>query len=119
MQELTDVFFETNEQHKSARNARILRDNKSIRKVLSYLKQNITTWMVILKNIASGVIADEGLNVDMFLVFGKTIVEKMEGKDISKYSLKRSEKAKTLSMKTSVKLVKMTLLLILIDYFKG
>ena len=39
MQELTDVYFETSEQHKSASNARILRDNEDIGKVLSYLKQ--------------------------------------------------------------------------------
>ena len=31
-------------------------------------------------------------------------VEKMEGKDVFKYSLKRSEKAKTLPTKTSIKL---------------
>ena len=32
------------------------------------------------------------MNVDMFLVFGKEILEKMEGKYVFKYSLKRSEK---------------------------
>ena len=39
----------------------------------------------------------------MFLAFGKAIAEKMEGKDVVKYSLKRSEKVKTLETKTSVK----------------
>ena len=33
----------------------------------------------------------------------QSIVEKIEGKDVFKYSLKRSEKVKTLSTKTSVK----------------
>ena len=33
MQELTDVYFETSEQHESATNARILRDNEEIGKV--------------------------------------------------------------------------------------
>ena len=40
----------------------------------------------------------------MLLAFGRTIVEKMEGKDAFQYSLKRSEKVKTLATKTSVQL---------------
>ena len=39
----------------------------------------------------------------MFLAFGKAMAEKMEGKDVVKYSLKRSEKIKTLETKASVK----------------
>ena len=44
------------------------------------------------------------MNVDMFLVFGKATVEKMEAKHAFKHSLKRSEKVKTLATKTSIKL---------------
>ena len=84
-QELTNVYFETSEQHKSAANARILRDNEDIGKVLSYLKQiSSFTEDGSLKSIATGVLADEGVIVDMFLAFGKTIVEKMEGKGVFK-----------------------------------
>ena len=36
MHELTDVYFETSEQHQSATNARILWDKENIGKVLSY-----------------------------------------------------------------------------------
>ena len=39
MQELNDIYFKASEQHKSAANARILRDNEDTGKVLSYLKQ--------------------------------------------------------------------------------
>ena len=107
MQELTDFYSETSEQHKSATNARILQDNEDIGKLLSYLKQTSPfTEDGSLRNIATGAIADEGVNVDMFFAFGKTIVKKMDGKDFFKYSLKCSEKAKTLSTKTSVKLTR-------------
>ena len=44
------------------------------------------------------------MNVDKFLALGKTIVEKMEGKYVFKYSLKRSVKVKTLATKRSIKL---------------
>ena len=37
-----------------------------------------------------GVIVNEVVNNNMFLAFGKRIVDKMEGKDVFKYSLKRS-----------------------------
>lgn len=44
------------------------------------------------------------MNVDVFLVVGNTKVEKIEGKDVFKDSLKRREKVKILSTKTYVKL---------------
>ena len=44
MLELTEVYFKTSEQYKSTKNARISRDNEDIRKVLSYVKQNITIY---------------------------------------------------------------------------
>ena len=74
----TDVYFETSEQRKSATNASILQDNEDIGKILLYLKQ------------IRDFIANEVMNNNMFLAFGKTIVDKMEGKDVFKYSLKRS-----------------------------
>ena len=87
----TDVYFETSEQHKSATNASILQDNEDIGKILLYLKQLLPfTEDGSLRNIAMGVIANEVLNNNMFLAFGKTIVDKMEGKDVFKCSLKRS-----------------------------
>ena len=51
-------------------------------------------------NIGVSVIADEGVNVDMFFAFAKTILEEEEGKDTFKYSLKRSGNVKMLSTKT-------------------
>ena len=72
--------------------ARISRDNDNIRKVLWHLKQvsPFAEGNSSIGSISASVIADE--------------VEKMERKDVCKYSLKRSEKVKTLPTKTSVKL---------------
>ena len=57
-------------------------------------------------SIATSVIANE--------------VEKMVGKDVFKYSLKRGENIKTLQTKTYAKLSsKVKLLLLLTYYFKG
>ena len=75
--------------------ARISRDNDDIGKILSDSS---------LRNIATGVIADEGVNAEMLFALGKIIVEKMEEKVFFKYSLKRKEKVKTLAKKVSVKL---------------
>ena len=73
-------------------NARISRDNDNIREVLWHLKQvsPFTEGNSSIGSISASVIADE--------------VEKMERKELCKYSLKRSEKVKTLPTKTSVKL---------------
>ena len=40
-----------------------------------------------LKNIATSVIADKGINVDMLFAFRKTVVEKMVGNAVVKYNL--------------------------------
>ena len=72
--------------------ARISPDKDDIRKVLWYLKQVSLFGKdnSLVGSIATSIIANE--------------VEKMKGKNIFKYSLKRNEKAKPLPMKTSLKI---------------
>ena len=69
------------------KDARISRDNDNIRKVLWHLKQvsPFAEGNNSIGSITASVIADE--------------VEKMERKDVCKYSLKRSKKVKTLPTK--------------------
>ena len=57
-----------------------------------------------MKNIATGVVADNDVNVDNLIFIGKRIVCEMEGKDIYKCVLKRRDKVKTMSSKTSMSL---------------
>ena len=57
-----------------------------------------------MKNIATGVVADNDVNVDNLISIGKRIVCEMEGKDIYKCVLKRKDKVKTMSWKTSMSL---------------
>ena len=72
--------------------ARISQDDNDIRKALWYLKQvsPFAEGNNSIGSITTSAIANE--------------VEKMEGKDVCKYSLKRSEKVKSLPTKISVKL---------------
>ena len=70
------------------------------------LKRFSDTYKNSIGSIASNVIANE--------------VEQLGGRYVFKYSLKRSEKVKTLPTKISVNLaVKVKLLLFLTCYFKG
>ena len=57
-----------------------------------------------MKNIATGVVADNDVNVDNLISVGRRIVCEMEGKDVYKYVLKRRDKDKTMSSKTSMSL---------------
>ena len=56
-----------------------------------------------LKNIVTGVIADESVNVHLFQANGEELLQKMEGKEIFNYTFKRSERSKTLGSKSAVK----------------
>ena len=77
-------------------NAIILKGHDNIRKSLSDLKQ-ISSFIEdgLLRKNTTGVISNKCINTDVFFAFGK---------DIFKYKLKRSDKAKTLPSKTSVEL---------------
>ena len=57
-----------------------------------------------MKNIATGVLASETVNVDNAVDIGKSILNKIEGKCLSKISLKKADQAVTFaSMRKSVK----------------
>ena len=48
--------------------------------------------------------ADENVNVDKFYDYGKSLIDKMKGHDVFKYTFKRSEKVKMMATKTNNKL---------------
>ena len=56
-----------------------------------------------LKNIVTGVVADESVNVLLFKSNGEDLLKKMEGKEIFNYTFRRSEKCKTMGTKSAVK----------------
>ena len=57
-----------------------------------------------MKNIATGVVADNDVNAGNLISTGKIIVCEIEGKDVYKWVLKRRYKVKTMSSKTSMSL---------------
>ena len=85
--------------------AKISLDKEDIRKVLLYLKQVLPFDKdnSLVGSIATSIIANE--------------VEKMKGKNIFKYSLKRTEKVKTLPMKTCLKISSKGELLLFLTYY--
>ncbi len=56
-----------------------------------------------LKNIVTGVTADESVNVHSYEANGEEVLNKMESKEIFSYTIKRSEKCKTMGSKSAVK----------------
>jgi hypothetical protein len=105
MQELTNTFYETSEQHKNISNTRVSQDRNDTDTVLSSLRQ-ISPFAeeMSLRNIATGVVANKDVNVDQFYAHGESVIKKMQGCDVFRYTLKRSEKVKTLATKTNVKI---------------
>lgn len=106
MQELTEVLYETSEQHKSTKNSRINRDREDANKILGCLQQlNVFDGESSLRNISTGVVADMNVNVDSFYKIGEHIVEKIDGKDVFQCTIKRTDKVNTLASKSSIKLI--------------
>ena len=106
MQEFTDQIVESNEQHKDMFDARIKRDDKDRTTFLDYLternpfkSQNEKS----LRNIETGALADNRVNVDSAKNIGKNIIADMEGKAVIDYTFKKKNQAVTLGSKHSVK----------------
>ena len=83
MQELTNVVYETSEQHKSLSHSRIEKDKDDVQKVVDYMITILPyTEDEALKNIITSVIADESVNGVLFETNGEELIKKMEGKEI-------------------------------------
>ena len=104
MQELTDTTFITSEQHKDASNARQTRDNKDSVTLLGFLQdRNPFSPDPSLRNIVTGVVAEDRVNAADAKKVGKAIVDTMEGMDALTYTFKRNRQVVTMAHKLSVK----------------
>ena len=106
MQEFTDQIVESNEQHKDMFDARIKRDDKDRTSFLDSLternpfeSQNEKS----LRNIETGALADDRVNVDSAKYIGINIIADMEGKAVIDYTFKKKNQVVTLGSKHSVK----------------
>lgn len=104
MQELTVKNYITSEQHKELSAFRLQRDEIYLCKVAEKL-DSFTPFSTdeSLRNIITGINANEDINVQDIFEIGKDIVQKMDGQSVFSYSHKRSLKAKTLASSKNVK----------------
>ena len=89
VQEFTDKAFESSDQHKYSNESRLARDNED---------------EPTLRNIETGVVANEGVNVDQAKRIGNAVLELMEDQDALSFTFKKSNKAVTLGIKNTAKL---------------
>lgn len=104
MQEFTELSFTSSEQHKDCTSPRIQRDQQDSMK----LKQKLLDCNPFdkdssLRNVVTGVVANDDVNVHDYEAVGKAIVQKMVDQPIFTYSFKRKDKVKTLGASSSVK----------------
>jgi len=84
--------------------SRLKRDQHDIISILLFLEErNPSADVIGLKNIATGVIADQKVNVDEAYAVGANIIQSMQGQAIQDYTFKRCNQAITLNIKNSLK----------------
>lgn len=105
MQSLTGVNYVTSEQHKDTTKARKERDHKDTNTIIAYLaERNPFSIESSLRNIATGVVAENSVNCDKSREVGEKIVEALKGKDANEHTFRKKDQVVTLASKTSVKL---------------
>ncbi|KAK3713979.1 hypothetical protein QZH41_005649 [Actinostola sp. cb2023] len=103
MQNLTEIKYHTSEQHKDTTPARKERDHKDTNKIIGYLSQrNPFSSDSTLRSIATGIIADEGVNCDKSKEEGEKILRSMIGKNVHDHTFRRKDQVVTLASKTAV-----------------
>lgn len=104
MQDFNKRAFTTSEQHKELTEARIMRNQADLAKIKEKLEVcSPFSTDPTLRNIVTGVIAQDSVNVDNYRSVGTQILEKMHGQPVFTYSYKRKDKAKTLGDASAVK----------------
>ena len=90
MQTLTGVNYQTSEQHKDLTKSRQQRDFKDLQTVTTYLNaRSPFSADPSLRNIASGVVADDNVNADTAREIGLKILVSMTGKNALDFSFHR------------------------------
>ena len=104
MQELTDVKFMTGEQHnKDMAASRQERDCADTEKITAYLevRNPFEADDLSLRNIATGVTADDDVNVCEIKEVGQGILSTMTGKSVDEHVFKKKDQVITMNASTS------------------
>ena len=103
MQTLTGVNYQTSEQHKDLTKSRQQRDFKDLQTVTTYLNaRSPFSADPSLRNIASGVVADDNVNADTAREIGLKILVSMIGKNALDFSFRHKDQTTTLATKSAV-----------------
>lgn len=104
MQEFSQMLYTTSEQHKEATSARMNRDKSDKEKLVEKLADfSPFTGDATLRNIITGINANDNVNVDDLFTVGNSTVQTMEGQSIFSYSHKRNTRVKTLATARAIK----------------
>ena len=99
MQNFHRTVFEQSEQHKEATNSRMERDSIDFsNRSKTLLEHSPFTGESELRNIVTGINADDDVNVQNLFEIGNAVVKEMEGQAIFSYSYSRKSKVKTLAV---------------------
>jgi hypothetical protein len=81
------------------------RDHSDLQKIAGFFTQRDPFCAdPSLRNIATGVVAEDGVNCEKAKEVGDSIIKKMAGKDVHEHSFQKKDQVKTLACKTSVHL---------------
>lgn len=104
IQEFCKMKYSTSAQHKEVTAPRVSRDKEDLRNLVHVLDQyNPFSVEASLRNVVTGINADDDVNVHELISVGREIVKKMENQSIFTYSHKRNMKVKTLASAKAVK----------------
>ena len=104
MQTVTNIDYQTSDQHVESRPARKERDQKD--KLIFYYflqERNPFAEDATLRNIETGMSADIRVNVNSAEEVGNKVLDSIIGKNVLEYSFKKCNQAVTLGSKSSIK----------------
>lgn len=104
MQEFNDLTYTNSEQHRESTEARLKRDHSD----LEQIKEKLSTCTPFspdpsLRNIITGLVAKEDVNVHEFETIGSEMIENMVGKPVFGIPFKWKDRAETLADESTIK----------------
>lgn len=104
IQEFSNTIYTTSDQHKDTSVARVNKDKSDTEILYTFLKnRNPFQATDCLRNIETGMSAEQNVNVDRAKVVGEKILSEMEGIPIDRYTFKRSTQVVTMSDRSAIK----------------
>jgi hypothetical protein len=106
MQKLTGVLYQTSEQHRDTSQARQVRDVNDTLNIISFLRDRdpFVDTTSSLFNIANGLTAQEGVNVERSRVIGDKILASMVSKSVEEFTFRKANQAVTFGSNSAVKI---------------